>query len=112
MKRSTIAIIFLSLALLLTNGWWFWQVLDSGVTATYRQAALDEHHEALAQAFSVFPVAARPDATPAEVLAAAARAATHKDFFEKDGFVWVGRLGFRFDRSGRLAEVAPGWDPF
>jgi hypothetical protein len=111
-KRSTIAIILLSLALVLSNGWWFLQVLDSGVTATYRQASLEEHHEALAQAFSVFPVAARPNATRAEVLTAAAQAATHKDSFEKDGFVWVGRLGFRFDQNGRLAEVAPAWDPF
>ena len=88
------------------------QALDSGVTATYRQASLEEHHEALAQAFSVFPVTARPNSTRAEVIAAATEAATHKDSFEKDGFVWVGQLGFRFDERGRVVKVAPAWEPF
>jgi hypothetical protein len=31
--------------------------------------------------------------------------------FEKDGFVWVGSLGLKFDESGRVVEAVPAWQP-
>src|SRR6266446_7395912 len=93
-KRSTIVIVLLAIALVVSNGWWFFQMLDSGISSTYRETTLEDHHAALMQAFAALPVAARTDSTRADVLAAAGDAVGDTEFFEKDGFVWVGRVGF------------------
>jgi hypothetical protein len=112
MRKSTVAIGVLAASLIGSNAWWAYHALDSGVTLMYADASLQEHHEALAQALAILPVAASPDADPNQVLMAAQRAARYPDSFEKDGFTWVGRLGLRFNESGRLIEAVPSWSPF
>ena len=112
MKRSTIAIVLLSIALVVSNGWWLYHMLDSGITSTYRDVTLEDHHVALVQAFAAFPVAARASSTRGDVLAAAGNAIGDREFLEKDGLVWVGRLGFSFDTNGRVVKVMPAWEPF
>ena len=102
----------LVLALIGSNGWWAYQALDAGVTATYLDVALQDHHEALAQALAILPVVADPEATPAEVLEAAKESARSADSFEKDGYLWVGGLGLKFSSEGRLEEIVPSWSPF
>jgi hypothetical protein len=111
-KRSTLLVAGLSTALVVSNAWWLYVVFDAGVTATYRDASLQSHHEALSQALAVLPIAASPKSTRADVLGAATNAARFKDSFDKDGYVWVGQLGFAFDTNGRVTKVAPAWDPF
>jgi len=112
MGATRVTISALALALVVSNSWWLYGAIDRGVTATYREVTLQEHHEALAQALAILPVVAAPGATQQEVLAAAQAAVDGPDSFEKDGFVWVGRLGLKFDSSGRLAEVETSWSPF
>ena len=109
MTRSTVAIATLSVALAATNLWWFYHAVDSGSAAADRESQYQLEHEALAQALAILPVAARADSTPAEVIAAAVKAASHKDSFQKDGFTWVGRLGLRFGNLGRLSDVEAAW---
>ena len=74
--------------------------------------SFENHRVALAQALAIMPVVVRPDATRTEILEAARRQAQHPDSFEKEGFVWIGRLGLKFDANGRLVEVKPAWSPF
>lgn len=112
MNRSRIAIWALIVALVGSNAWWFYQSIDSRITARDRESSYRDNHEALAQALAVMPVVARPHATRAQVIEAALSATDIKDTFEKEGFVWVGSLGFKFDPSGRLVEVSPSWSPF
>jgi len=112
LKRSTIVIWVLSLALVVSNLWWFGLLLDAGITATYRDDSFDRHHRALAELLAVVPAAADPAATRESVLSAARDAAGDDDPFEKEGFVWVGQLGYRFDDDGRLVEVQTAWSPF
>ena len=112
MGRSTVIIVTLSVALVLSNLWWLYYAFDSGVTATYQAVSLQDNHDALAQALAVLPVAARVDSKPSEVLAAAAGASSRTGSFEKDGFTWVGHLGFQFGDNGRLIAVSPSWEPF
>ena len=112
MTRSTVAIVALSVALAVTNLWWFYHAVDSASAAADRESQCRLEHEALAQALAVLPVAARTDSTPAQVLAAAAKAASHNDSFQKDGFTWVGELGLQFGDAGRLSAVEPAWQPF
>ena len=93
-----------------SNVWWAYQVLDRAVTASYRETAFQEHREALSQALAVLPHAAQC-ATRDDVIAAARQAAGDEGF-EKDGFVWIGRLGYRFDGKGRLTAIETSWSPY
>jgi hypothetical protein len=110
--RSAVALTLLAVALVASNGWWAWTALDAGVTAAYHEQAFAEHHQALAELLAVVPVASDPAATRESVLAAARTAARRGVEFEKDGFAWVGQLGYRFDARGRLREVRTSWSPF
>ena len=112
MKRSTVAIILLSVALVGSNSWWLYAFIDSGITASYRQESLERHHKALGQALVIAPIAARIAANREEVLEVARAAANGDQGFEKEGLVWVGELGYRFDESGRLVELQTNWSPF
>lgn len=108
MKKSTIAIVLLSVALVVSNLWWLYTVVDAGVTASYRQSDLDAYQQMFVELQAVVPVSFSLGATREAVLSAARAAATHDIEFEKDGYVWVGHLGCRFNEAGRLAEVQNG----
>ncbi len=112
MKKSTLAILLLVIALLVSNGWWAYQLLDSGVSYTYLEQNFNDHREALTTAMAVLPVAAQSVSTPEAVIAAAVAAANGEEPFEKEGFIWVGGLGLQFGPEGRLAAVSPAWSPF
>jgi hypothetical protein len=105
-------IVLLTTALIASNAWWAYRVLDAAVSYSYRQDSLRLNQEALSQALEVIKVASRSDATREEVIAAAARtAAAPGEPFEKEGYVWVGSLGLRFADDGRLVEAVPSWSP-
>jgi len=104
MRRTSIAILLLSVALVASNAWWLYRTVDSGITHTYAMQTCDEDSEALQQALSMLPVAAQPGTSRDSVIAAARRGADEV-VFEKDGFTWVGRLALRFDAQGRLLEA-------
>jgi hypothetical protein len=112
MTRAGITIGMLTFALLLSNGFWLYHAIDSGVTATHRDVSFQDHRVALTQALAILPAAAARDATPQAVLAAAEKAAGETDSFEKDGFIWIGRLGLKFATDGRLVDARPAWSPF
>jgi hypothetical protein len=40
MRKTTAAIVILVIALVVTNSWWAYAVIDSGVTLTYREDSL------------------------------------------------------------------------
>jgi hypothetical protein len=109
--RSTSAIVLLVLALVMSNLWWAYRLLDTGVTQTYMGAALDDNKQALAQTLALLPVVARPGVSRSEVLAAARSAEPSDVPFEKDGFVWVGKIGLKFNERGQLVEASRAWSP-
>jgi hypothetical protein len=111
-RTSTVVISVLAGALVASNAWWLYAAVDSGVTSSYREQAFHEHREALAQLIAVVPAVSEPAATRESILLAARSAAKDSKEFEKDGFVWVGYLGYRFSDGGRLREVRTSWSPF
>ena len=111
-SRCSATIAVLAAALIASNAWWFYSALDAGVTAAYRDQVLQEHHQALAELLEVAPVASDPAASRESVLDAARLAAIGTTEYEKDGYVWVGMLGYRFDDLGRLRDVQTAWSPF
>ena len=112
MKKSTVTILVLALALVASNSWWAFQSLDFGVSFTYLEDSYRLHRKALTTAIAVLPVAAQATATPETVVEAAVAAAGGSEPFEKEGYVWVGNLGLQFGPEGRLASVKPAWDPY
>ena len=111
-SKSNAVVAALVLALVATNLFWLYSAVDSGITLTYLEQSLEEHHQALAALLAVAPIAADPEATPESVLAVALEAGEYRFTFEKEGFIWVGELGYRFDEMGRLEEVQTSWSPF
>jgi len=105
MKRSTVAIMLLGAALMASNAWWAYHVLDRGVSLTYQGESLRESQEGLSQALAVINATAAHGASRTQVVAAAQKAAPGFEPFEKDGYLWVGRLGFRFNEAGQLVET-------
>lgn len=104
MRKTSIAILVLSTALITSNGWWLYNAVDFGITHTHAMQTCSEDSEALRQVLSILPVAVQPGTTRDAILAAARRD-KNDAVFEKDGHTWVGSLGLRFDTQGRLLEV-------
>ena len=109
MSRKALAWISVVIGLLLvvTNAWWFLKSLDSGTAAAYQQQQLATYDSALREATRLLAVS-RPGLSKSELLAEAEEI-SESDAFEKDGCVWVGSLGFKFDDRGKLIHVALGW---
>lgn len=111
MKRSTAVLLLLVALLIASNTWWAYNAIDAGVTAMYRDQVLEEQRQALIELLAVAPEAASAGATRESVLAVARAAADRTTDLEKEGFVWVGKLGYRFSEEGRLLEVRTAWSP-
>jgi hypothetical protein len=106
MTRCRASIAVLLLALVTSNLWWAYRLLDAGITNTYATASIESTSEALNQALAILPVALRPKATREEVINAARIRNDMAEPFEKEGHVWVGQLGLKFDERGRLIKAA------
>jgi hypothetical protein len=112
MKRSTVAIAGLSFLVVASNLFWAYVVLDGGVSYTYLQSSCDVARGTALQAIAVAAEVARDSATKQSVIDAAAQIQPGVDPFEKEGFVWVGDIGLRFDGSGKFVEAKPAVEPF
>ena len=108
MRRSTTAIAGLAAALVASNAWWAYRLLDAGVTQTYQSASLEESQQALSQSLAVIKAMAASNYSQQAIIGAAEAAWPGDEPFEKDGYLWVGRLGLRFNAEGRLVEAVTG----
>ena len=109
MKITTVAISLLAVALVVTNTWWAYRLLDAGVSYTYQGASLEENQQALFQVLAIIKVLGTDKASREQVVQAAQKAWPSTEPFEKDGYLWVGRLGLRFSEDGRLVEAVTGY---
>lgn len=111
MARTTIGFVTLATLLVVTNLWWAFQLLDSGVTQTHIGVSLNDNQIALSQTIAVAKEATRPGSTRESIVAAAMQGQGEINPFEKDGYLWVGRIGLKFYNDGRLQDVARAWSP-
>ena len=102
-----IIITILVALLLITNAFWLYQVVDTGVTNTYREQHIYELEETRKQLMATLPAVAFK-VNQMEIVSAA-RKFTKQEVYEKNGCVWIGWLGFRFDQNHRLLSVSPSW---
>ena len=110
MKKTTIAIVGLAGALLITNAAWLFVFVEETFSYNYLDESYRDAKATAIQALLLLPEAARPGATKQSILAAAGRGQTGEPF-ASDGFTWVGNLGLRFNSAGVLVEVRASVDP-
>lgn len=105
MTRARISIIVFSIALIGTNVWWAYNALDNGVTLTYLEDSMQHAARGFNQSVAIIPLVAN-GAGREEIIAAALKASDLDiEPFEKDGYIWVGELGIKFNAAGKLTEV-------
>ncbi|WP_018625245.1 hypothetical protein [Kangiella aquimarina] len=102
-----ITISILVLALIITNVFWFYQVIDAKVTLSYRDQHIEALEETREQLMSILPDVTK-NTTKEEIIKAASKY-TKQQVFEKDGCTWVGKLGLKFDENNKLQSVSPLW---
>lgn len=105
MSKTKLAIIGLVVALILSNAWWLYKSIDFGVTYTYQQASLEYKSEALTQALALLPIVSDPKSSRELMIQTALSGRGRSEIFEKDGYVWVGRLGLKFDKNGKFVKA-------
>lgn len=105
MTKCHVFVALLLVALIGSNAWWAYRVLDAGVTETYMSASLDTTAELLGQTLALLPVVARPDTTRQDIINAALVKNDPVGPFEKEGYVWVGQLGLQFNAQGKLIKA-------
>ena len=105
MKRSTIAIIGLTIALIGSNVYWFLQVLDVGIRSTYLKASFDAQSIALKEALAVLPVAADPKSSKDAVVNVGAAVYSKHQPEISGGFVRLYGVSLKFNEQGRLIEA-------
>ena len=112
MKRNTLVITLPSIFLIGSNLVWAYMMVDDGVSYSYLEDSYNHARRTAVQAIAVISAASRDSATRQSVIDAASSAGSGGRIFEKDGFVWVGDIGLRFNEAGRLVEARPAVDPF
>ena len=110
MNKTKITIIALIVAIIGSNLLWAYLSLDTGITLTYTRVSYEEEKEALNQTLALLPVVAQAGVTREKIISAARLPGDTFEPFEKDGFVWIGRIGLKFNDRGQLIEVSRAWD--
>lgn len=121
----------LATLLVASNVWWLYVSIDAAVTQTYSHVERETADLALKQALTLLPVAfAAQDkegflaATEQRLRTAGPEAGGYalgedgrvdlgRVFakpYEKNGCVWIGTLGFRFDEEGTLQHASRNWN--
>lgn len=98
----------LGLLLVASNAWWLYFTFDNAITASYRETEMVRTQHALDDALAIIP--ALDPASPKGVLVADVERLFEEESFEKDGCVWVGSLGLRFNEDDRLDHVSKNWN--
>ena len=111
MNKTKITIIALIVVIIASNVWWAYQLLDAGITLTYTRVSFEDNREALSQTLALLPVVAQPGVTREKIISEARLPGNTFEPFEKDGFVWVGKIGLKFNDRGQLIEASRAWDP-
>jgi hypothetical protein len=70
--------------------------------------AYETTSELLTQTLAVLPVVGKEGATRNEIVTAARVPNDRTEPYEKEGFVWVGQLGLKFNTRGKFEKAVAG----
>ncbi len=105
MKTTTLTIGALTIGLIASNVWWAAKVLDGGISYTYLKASSDTATEQLNQTMAVLNALTKQNASRQEIVVAARSPVPGAIEYEKQGYLWVGQIGMKFNESGHLIKV-------
>ena len=105
MNQSRLVIIVLLGLLVGSNVWWACLTFDSGITRTYMNDSLEHANSGMNQAEAILPLVARGANRDEIVKAAKLSSKTDETPFERDGYVFVGELGLKFDSAGKFVGI-------
>lgn len=111
MNKPRLTVIGLVVVLVASNAWWAYRLLDAGISQAYLGASLEDNKQALNQTLVLLPVVAQPGISKEKIISVARPASDSIAPFEKYGFVWVGKIGLKFNNQGKLVEAIRAWDP-
>jgi hypothetical protein len=103
MKIWRISFFIALLALIVTNAFWLFSVIDSGVTYTYQQASLDDKEKAV-DMLGALIVKGGQKYTKSDVLHILRQANKEALFVEEENLIDVEGVKFIF-QNGKLSEV-------
>ena len=95
MKIWRITTFVLIIALIASNGWWLYEAIDAGVTNKHQEQMMYERTGMLKQLISATPELSSEKSK--NEIVTIVKKSTDKKFFEKEGTVWVGWTGLKFD---------------
>ena len=110
MKIWKITTFVLIIALIGSNGWWLYSAIDAGVTNKYQEQMMYERTGMLKQLISVTPELSSEKSK--NEIVTIVKKSTDLEPFEKEGAVWVGWTGLKFDEKDKLVKVIPSWGAF
>jgi len=88
-----------------TNAFWIYQAVDSGISTSYRDQNIFELNETATQlALTLTDVG---ETMPRTEFINIASKHTKFEPFEKDGCIWVGWIGLKFNEEDKLIYVSP-----
>ena len=93
--------------LVVSNAFWLYNSIDTAITLSYRDQQVHELDASLTQAQQLLPVAFGSPGK--ESFVAAAMQILEQDSFDKDGCIWIGGLGFKFNENETLEHVSRSW---
>lgn len=95
----------LTAALIGSNAWWAYHAVDAGITRTYADISATETRQALAQTQALVRTMAKGSYTKQTLIDAARQPVPEIEPFEKDGFIWIGQIGLKFDAAGTFLQL-------
>ena len=100
---SKITIGVLVILLLLTNAWWFYGAIDSGVTRKYIDQELNGLRHSKKQAVGMLKETLL--GRKKEEVKSIAEMYSDRESYEKEGCLWVGWYGFKFSQNDELQGI-------
>lgn len=105
MRHPRPLVLVLIAALIGSNAWWAYQAIDAGITRSYTEISAAETRQALAQTRALVRAMAKGSYTRQTLIEAARQPVPESEPFEKEGFVWIGQLGLKFDAAGTFLQL-------
>lgn len=110
MGKPKLAIVVLIAALIASNLYWFFRMIDHGYHITDMQTTFDNCVTATDQVFSLVPILASGEYSREDIVKAAKGDDPEMFVFEKEGYLWIGRIGIRFSAEGRVEDIRRNWE--
>jgi hypothetical protein len=96
--KTRLTIVFLAVALVLTNAYWFFGILDQGVTLTYMQSSLEMSQKQYEQSVILSNLDLN-GLSAEEAIKRIGKDVYGSEPFVKEGCIWAGQVCLRLENN-------------